>query len=362
MCLGQKVTKPLFTIFLILTCTVMCSCGRKEPPPIEIGRGFYYWESTEDSTLGDALKNARNFKKLDDFSEHNLMHVFGKDKHFVWLRAEFIIPPYYRNASLAMVIPHLRFANQVYCNNVMIRQDGSFPPNERSTLFMAHFFSFPPNILNQEGKNTILIKAFVQGDSGISSHITIQPPEFSYPLYEKLNFTHSRIYMLLFGIMFFTFILYFILWANLRNFKEYLVFALLNLATAFFNIFLRHGNSGLHDRRDFSPYICKGNPLHPWIPVSLPYHAFRIIFLRRQISSPGQDHTKINSFGADHSDSVCDILQLPYKDFHSHDDSGGSPACNWHLRSHKAYYYGNLSQESAPAPDWSVTVFDWHCN
>ena len=237
MCLGQKVTKPLFTIFLILTCTVMCSCGRKEPPPIEIGRGFYYWESTEDSTLGDALKNARNFKKLDDFSEHNLMHVFGKDKHFVWLRAEFTIPPYYRNASLAMVIPHLRFANQVYCNNVMIRQDGSFPPNERSTLFMAHFFSFPPNILNQEGKNTILIKAFVQGDSGISSHITIQPPEFSYPLYEKLNFTHSRIYMLLFGIMFFTFILYFILWANLRNFKEYLVFALLNLATAFFNTY-----------------------------------------------------------------------------------------------------------------------------
>lgn len=235
--LRQKLANTTALFFLILTCAVLLSCGQKEPPPIEIGRNFYYWESTLESTLGDALKNAGEFKKLDDYSEHNLMNVFGKDRHFVWLRADFEIPPYYRNAALAMVIPHLRFADQVYCNNVMIRQDGSFPPNERSTLFMAHFFNFPQNILKQEGKNTIFIKVFVQGDAGISSHITIQPPQFSYPKYEKINFINARIYMLLFGIMFFTFILYLILWANLRSFKEYLVFAFLNLSTALLNTY-----------------------------------------------------------------------------------------------------------------------------
>ncbi len=233
----QKLAKATALLFLTLACTVLCSCGRKEPPPIEIGRDIYYWESTPDSTVGDALKNAREFKKLEDYSEHNLMHVFGKDRHFVWLRAEFEIPSYYKNSSLGMVIPHLRFADQVFCNNAMIRMDGAFPPREQSNLYKAHFLSLPVSILNQEGKNTILIKAYIQADSGISSHITIQPPQFSYPKYEKLNFTHSRVYMLLFGIMFFTFILYIILWANLRNFKEYLIFALMNLATAFFNTY-----------------------------------------------------------------------------------------------------------------------------
>ncbi len=226
-----------FSLFLMIS-TVLCSCGPKAPPPIEIGRSFYYWESTQDSTLGDALKNAREFKKLEDYSEHNLMNVFGKDKHFVWLRAEFEIPQYYKNAALSMVIPHLRFANQVYCNNVMIRQDGSFPPNERSTLFMAHFFSFPPNILKQEGKNTIFIKVFVQGDAGISSHITIQPPQFAYPKYENINFFNSRIYMLFFGIMLISSILYFCFYINsLKSFKEYLLFALLNFFTSIFLIY-----------------------------------------------------------------------------------------------------------------------------
>ena len=226
-----------FSLFLMIS-TVLCSCGPKAPPPIEIGRSFYYWESTQDSTLGDALKNAREFKKLEDYSEHNLMNVFGKNKHFVWLRAEFEIPQYYKNSALAMVIPHLRFANQVYCNNVMIRQDGSFPPNERSTLFMAHFFSFPPNILKQEGKNTILIKVFVQGDAGISSHIIIQPPQFAFPKYENINFINSRIYMLFFGIMLFSSILYFCFYINsLKSFKEYLLFALLNFFTSIFLIY-----------------------------------------------------------------------------------------------------------------------------
>lgn len=234
---SHNFAKTTVISFLILTCALLFSCGQKEPPPIEIGRDFYYWESTPESTLGDAIKNIRNFKKLDDYSEHNLMHIFGKDKHFVWLKADFEIPQYYRNQQLAMVIPHLRFASQVYCNNVMIRQDGSFPPKERSTLFMAHFLSFPLSILKQEGKNTVFIKAFIQADSGISSHTFIQPPQFSYAKYEKINFYHSRIYMLLFGIMFFTFILYFILWANLRDFKEYLIFSLMNLATAFFNTY-----------------------------------------------------------------------------------------------------------------------------
>ena len=180
------------------------------------------------------MQNARFFKKLEDKSEHNLMNIFGKGKHYVWIRAEFEIPPQFKNQPLGMVIPHLRFAEQVWCNGTFISQYGVFPPHEQSTQFKAHFFSFPVNILNQEGKNIVLIKVFVYGDSGISSHAFVEPTRFAYPAFEHINFMNAKVYMLLFGIMLFTFILYLCLYINLPAFKEFRDFALLNMFTSFF--------------------------------------------------------------------------------------------------------------------------------
>lgn len=207
------------------------------PPKFEIGNDFYYWETTADSNLGDAMKNMRNFKKLEDLSEHNLMNIFGRDRHFVWIRAEFEIPKEFKNQPLGLVIPHLRFAEQVYCNNVFISQYGNFPPHEISTLYKAHFFSFPLNILNQDGKNMVLIKVFSMGDSGISSHAFIWPTRYAYPAFENINFVHTRIYMLFFGIMLFTGILYMVLYANLKDFKEFRIFSTLNFVTLFFLVY-----------------------------------------------------------------------------------------------------------------------------
>ncbi len=213
---------------------LLCSCSRSKPESIIIGNDFYYWESTAESNIGDVMKNLQNFKKLEDKTEHNLMKIFGKDRHYIWLKADFKIPPQFKNQPLGLVIPHLRFAEQLWCNNTFISQYGSFPPHEQSTLFKAHFFSFPVDILNQEGTNTVLIKVFIQGDSGISSHAFILPTRFAYPAFERINFNHAKIYMLLFGIMFFTFILYLALYSNLKAFKEFREFALLNLFTSFF--------------------------------------------------------------------------------------------------------------------------------
>ncbi len=229
---GRTRLFALSIVFLTIS-ALFVSCGRPATPRITIGNDFYYWESTAESNPGDVMRNMHNFRKLEDKSEHNLMRTFGKGKHYVWIKADFEIPPQFKNQPLGMVIPHLRFAEQVWCNGTFISQYGVFPPHEQSTLFKAHFFSFPLNVLNQDGKNTVLIKVFIQADSGISSHAFIQPTRFAYPAFEHLNFMNSRIYMLLFGIMFFTFILYFSLYANLKMFKEFREFALLNLFSCF---------------------------------------------------------------------------------------------------------------------------------
>ncbi len=245
--------KSIFIIFLVLISALLFGCSKKaekrrppaEPPKLVIGKDFYYLEDTRPQfpnsnpaeDLGFVTDNIQNFKKLADYSEHNLMHVFGKDQHYVWLKADFEIPPAFKNQPLGLVIPHLRFAEQVYCNGTFISQYGAFPPNEQSTLFKAHFFSFPLSVLHQTGKNTVLIKVFIQGDSGISSHAYIHPARYSYSAFEKLNFKTSRIYMLFFGTMLFTFILYLCFYIKLPNYKEYRDFAFLNLFTALFIVY-----------------------------------------------------------------------------------------------------------------------------
>ena len=230
-----KTERIILSIFLITLSLLFSSCKKdSRPPKLVIGQDFYYWESDADATYGDAMKNARNFKKLDDYSENNLMKILGREPHYVWVRAEFEIPEMFKNQPLGMVIPHLRFAEQVFCNGTFISQYGAFPPHEQSTLFKAHFFSFPLDILEQNGKNIVLIRIFTQGASGISSHAFIWPTRFAYPAFEKINFNHTRIYMLMFGIMLFTGILYASLYMNLKEFKEFRTFAALNFVTLIF--------------------------------------------------------------------------------------------------------------------------------
>lgn len=230
---NNSISKKIFLILLTVFIPILFSCREEDYTKIPLGHNFYYWEASADSTPGEAMQNLHNFRKLEDLSEHNLMHVFGKDRHFVWIRADFEIPPPLKGQPLGMVIPHLRFAEQVYCNGNFISQYGAFPPNEQSTLFKAHFFSFPLNVLKQEGKNTVLIKVFSMGDSGISSHSYICAARYAYPAFERINFNHTRIYIFFFGMIFFTFVLYFCFYISLPNFKEYLTFAILNFISLF---------------------------------------------------------------------------------------------------------------------------------
>ena len=223
-----------FVLFLCAFSTLLCSCGAPETPRIVIGNDFYYWESSADATFGDAMQNMRFFKKLEDNTTKNLRNVLGRGSHYVWVRAEFEIPPQFKNEPLGLVIPHLKFAEQLWCNGIFIAAYGSFPPHEQSTLFKAHFFSLPVNLLNQDGKNMIMIRIYVQGRSGISSHAFIQPTRFAYSAFEKINFLHTRIYMPLIGILICAFILFLSFFIAIPEFKEFRDFALINLFTSLF--------------------------------------------------------------------------------------------------------------------------------
>ena len=202
----------------------------------EVGDSFYYWESTAESNPGDAMKNLRNFKKLEDKSVVNLRKTLGKGEHYVWVKFDFVIPEYFRGQPLMLVVPHLKMAHQLWLNGIFISQAGSFPPRLQSNLFKSHYFSFPLNLLKTEPgeTNTVLIKIYAAGKSGISSHSYIQPPRYAFAAADILDFHHTRVYMFLVGTLLFTFILYICFYLNLRQFKEYRDFAMMNLFTMFF--------------------------------------------------------------------------------------------------------------------------------
>lgn len=229
-------SKKIFSLLLVFSAVIFCSCGPEPPPKLVIGNDFYYWESTAESTYGEAMQHYGEFKKLEDKSTRNLRNTLGRGAHYVWIRAEFEIPPAFKEQPLGLVIPTLTFAEQLYLNGNFISMYGMFPPHEQSTLFKAHFFSFPLNVLKQEGKNIVLIKIYAQGLSGISSHAFIHPTRFAYGEFESINFNLTRIYMLFVGILIFTFILYISFYINVRAFREFMDFALLNFFTAIFLI------------------------------------------------------------------------------------------------------------------------------
>ena len=84
------------------------------------------------------MQNARFFKKLEDKAEHNLMNIFGKGKHYVWIRAEFEIPPQFKNQPLGMVIPQSRCGATalLFLNTVCFRRTSS-PRNSKRTFSVS---------------------------------------------------------------------------------------------------------------------------------------------------------------------------------------------------------------------------------
>lgn len=224
--------RVFFLIFLVSSAFIFCSCRNPQSSSkISVGKDFYYWPATEESTIADAMANYENFQMLKDNTTRNLEHVLGREACYVWVRAEFTIPEEFKNQTLGLVVPYLRFAEMLWINQNFTAMHGSFPPRMRSNLYSSIYYNFPPDVLNQEGTNTIYIKIYSHGQSAISTHSYIKPARYAHAECELINFAHSRIYLLFIGGLFFTFLLYLILYISQKKKKEHLDFSLLNFCT-----------------------------------------------------------------------------------------------------------------------------------
>ena len=226
----------ILPLLLIISITLFTSCKKQNTDKSEeifIGDKFYYWVSDENSTIENANQHYDDFLKLNDYTTKNLEKTLGRNGHYVWIRAEFTIPENMKNKTLGLVIPYLRFAEMSWLNESFIGSTGQFPPEAQSALYKTHYYTLSPEVINQEGTNTLLIKVWSHGQSAISSKTFIKVSDEAQRDTELSNFINVRIYLLFEGAMFLVFILYGLLFLTRKKEKEHFDFALLNFFTMF---------------------------------------------------------------------------------------------------------------------------------
>ena len=226
----------LFSVF------IFSSCKEKETPPRMYLDDVFYWARTNAlSTPEDAME--LEYEHLDNMGYKNLMDLVGREGAYVWLKAEFELPPELKDEDLSMVIPYLHFADELYLNELHIKdygvmQGGLANPLIQEAGYVAHLFDFPRVYLNQNGKNTILIKVFCLGHATITDGVFIGLRQDGERTSDNMTFWRSRFYMFFEGMMLVCCVFFTMLYFLFNRRVSYRRFALLNLFTAlFFSIF-----------------------------------------------------------------------------------------------------------------------------
>ena len=260
--MAEYTMKKIVPALLLFLSCFLFSCGKSPPERIDLSDDFFYLPMGEHSTVYDAQNDYVAFKKFEMQRQHNISKIIGTDGQFVWLRAEFFIPENLKNEDLGLFIAYLHFADEVYINGNFAGKYGSFPPKEKSSLFVSHFYHFPKNLLNQIGKNTILIKVWSHGRSHISDNVFVGEYADAQNASGNSSFMTSKFYLIFEGIMFCTVILYLLMFFWQRNQKSYLSFALMNVATIFFLVpffapeFSWYNSSDLHYTTFIKFFMC----------------------------------------------------------------------------------------------------------
>ena len=236
--MSVNVKKVALFIILLLSLLLASSCAPvrldtgEQKPLIDLKDCFYWAPCSEESTIEEAESLA--FTKFSTFGMANIRRVAGTNQKYVWLKAVFEVPEPLRYKTLGLLISYLHFADKVWVNGTYVGGYGQFPPNEKSSLWGSHFYAIPEPLINEIGRNTIYIKVYCRGKSGISDNIAIGELERMRSLDNLHQFRQSIIYIFAEGGMFFTAILFLLIYIWRKKEREYLSFSFLCLASMLF--------------------------------------------------------------------------------------------------------------------------------
>ncbi len=231
-----------FAFICFFSLFLFSSCGQDESVPRIYLDDNFYWALTDAASEPEDAENLQ-FEHLDNMGYKNLMDLVGIEGKYIWLKAEFELIPELKNDDLSMVIPYLHYADILYLNGKYIDDygvmgDSPDDPINQEAGYVAHLFDFPELYLNQEGKNTILIKVQCLGHATITDGVFIGLRQDGWRTSDNMTFWRSRFYIFFEGVMLLCGLFFLMLYFIYKQEVSYRRFGLLNIFTAlFFSVF-----------------------------------------------------------------------------------------------------------------------------
>ena len=236
------ISRFAFALICFLSLFAFTSCKEEEVPPRIYLDDDFYWALTDAHSLPEDAENLK-FEHLDNMGYKHLMDLVGIDGKYIWLKAEFDLIPELKNDDLSMVIPYLHYSDILYLNGKYVDDYGVMgespdDPVNQEAGYVAHLFDFPELYLNQNGKNTILIKVQCLGHATITDGVFIGLRQDGWRTSDNMTFWRSRFYIFFEGIMILCGLFFIMLYIIYKREISYRRFGFLNLLTAlFFSIF-----------------------------------------------------------------------------------------------------------------------------
>ncbi len=200
---------------------------------IDLKDSLFWAEADESETID--VSNL-NFSKLNNKERSKLTKLINKERGYVWIKADFVVPESLKDKELALHIGNLRMADKIWMNGYFVGGSGFFPPNEFDAGMFNRSYDISGVYVNFYGTNELLIKIWFEGTGIIDGCIYIGDREPTVSHARLLSFFRSRVNLIFVGVLYFSGIFYFLLFIAHKKEKEHIMYSLTNFFTIMFLI------------------------------------------------------------------------------------------------------------------------------
>lgn len=177
---------PAFVFFMIFISS--CSNPGNSDHLIDLGSASWSFMIDPDGLSYQEAAERDSFSPFE-FSRMSALIPGTREKaYFIWYKADFYLPSRLEQTLLSLFTSSLGIADETYLNGVLIGKTGAFPPRWFSEWNSNRNYSIPGKLINENHRNTLLIKIYCNGYVGGPHTLLIGEKENIDTLYKIRSF------------------------------------------------------------------------------------------------------------------------------------------------------------------------------
>ncbi len=214
--------KILILPILLVLSIVFCSCNNGKKNDL-----YYNW-SYRIGDLSDEVQDVAhlNFRPVEgEILNRNLAPLHPEQEGIVWLKKELYVNRSAQDVPVSIHFGSIMIADKTYINGQLVGYGGKFPPYYYNGWNESRNYPIPNIMLNSDGKQTLLIKMYVNAEAGIYGRIVLDERFIVDEIHNNYEFYNVRVNMFL-AIMAIVFSWYHLnIYLHRRKEKDGLLFA-----------------------------------------------------------------------------------------------------------------------------------------